>query len=370
MIDKLIEGRLLTVIVGSVFRLVEVFVRAIHLGVRGLAALVQNALTSPIDAWMSVFGKRMVARRVAVDGSSIVIIEQDGEYAGDPKYVAEELLRRAAPYRITWVLRPQSVGPYPREFHFVRYGTADYVRAVAAAKVVVHSGRCLQQSGVVNRSGQHWLHTGPGLTLGHPRNDILFHTSPEAAGELRKKALDRLGIADTGQRLALFTPARGDGARGAPLSGIDFIRLRAALSERFGGTWDILIRVHGSGTAPSDLSLAGLPAYCHNASSYPDVQELLVLADAGIADRSRWLCDYLLTGKPAFVFCAQRDQARGCDEHLPLATSNDELLAQIAGFDPEAHRHRIEQFLKARGSGDDGSAARRVVDRIEELMAR
>ncbi len=424
MIDKLIEGKLLTVLVGSVFRLVEILVRTVHVTVRGIRLLVQEVVTSRIDTWLSSFGKRMVANRTRVEQSSIVLIERDGEYTGDPKYIAEEILRRGAPLTITWVLRDRSIGPFPSEFHFVKYGTAEYFRSVAGAKVVVQNAHCLQESGVVKGSSQQWVQTWhdplglkrldsagrdrrsylrlreldntqtdvlltnstfeddvftetywpdvPKSRIGHPRNDVLSDTSQETATRMRKKALDRLDIADTGQRFLLYGPTRGGDPRATPLSGIDVNAVRAALSERFGGTWEILIRTHNSDKAQSDVLLAGLPAYCHNASFHPDVQELLVLADAGMTDGAGWICDYLLTAKPAFLFSThERGTSRDLEKlPLPLATSNHALLRNIEQFDHEVHGRKIGQFLEVSGSVDDGHAASRVVDRLEELISR
>lgn len=431
MINKLIEGKLVTLIVGGAFRIVEIFIRAIHLAVRGVRLLVQEVLTSRIDRWISMFGKRMVANTTPVDDSSIVLVEKDGEYTCDPKYIAEEILRRGAPYKITWVLRDQSIGPFPREFRFVRHGTADFFRAVAGAKVVIQNSHSLQESGAVKGPSQHWLqswhgslalnkpegagddrrkhdvrmrrlantHTDfvltnsrfedevststygpdvPKLMLGHARNDLLLDTSQETADELRKKVLGRLDIADTGQKFLLYAPTRGDSTGAVSLSGIDIIAVRAALSAKFGGTWDILIGTHSTSKAQSDMWLAGLPAYCHDASFYPDVQELLVLADAGVADHSSWIRDYILTNKPSFLFSTNvdvRTRQRGThhrpeDTPFTIATSNHELLSSIEQFDQEVYSHRIVQFLELCGSADDGRAAPRIVDKIEELMAR
>lgn len=412
---------------GGIFRIVEIFLRAIHLAVRGVRLFVQNVVTSRVDAWLSKFGKRSVARRAQVDDSSIVLITMQGEYTCNPKYIAEEILRRKLPYRLTWVFRGRSIGPYPPELQLVQHDTADYFRAVAGAKVVIQNSHALQRSGAQKGSSQYWLQTWhgslglkrlegaggdhkfykrmqklentrtdfvltnstfeddvfsktywpdvPKLMLGHARNDILFDRSAGTAVELRKKTLTRLGIDDTGQKFLLYAPTHGD-SNAVPLSGIDIVGLRATLSEKFGGTWDILIRTHSTNKGQSDASLAGLPAYCHNASFYPDMQELLVLADAGITDYSSWICDFILTNKPSFLFSTNFEaysQQRGfyhdfADTPFAMATSNQELLSNIERFDQKVYDQKITQFLELCGSTDDGKAASRIVDKIEEIM--
>lgn len=389
----------------------------------------QNVLTSRVDALLSKAGKRLVARKTPVDDSSIVLIAMQGEYTCNPKYIAEEILRRGLPYEITWVLRGQSVGPYPGEFRFVEHNTPDFFQAIASAKIVIQNGHSMQRSGAQKGPSQYWLQTWHGslglkklegaggdykfyrrmqeldntqtdivltnstfedkvftdtywpdvqkLMLGHARNDVLFDRSQKTADELRQKVLDRLGITDTGQKFLLYAPTHDDNNKSVVLSGIDTVRLRSALAAKFGGTWEILIRTHNTNKRQSDASLAGLPAFCHNASFYPDMQELLVVADAGMTDYSSWVCDYILTNKPSFLFSTNfgsYTQQRGfyhdfADTPFTMATSNQELLDNIERFDQEVYDRKIADFLEMCGSIDDGRAASRIVDKLEELMS-
>ncbi|WP_434810419.1 CDP-glycerol glycerophosphotransferase family protein [Microbacterium sp. bgisy189] len=383
MIDKLIEGRLLTLLVGSVFRLVEIVVRAIHLGVRGVRIFVQENLTARADARLSVVGKRLVARRTRRDPASIVLLSRDGEYGGDVKYIAEELLRRRSPYRITWALRERSVGPFPRAFSFVRLGTAASVRAIASANVVVQDGDWLQRHHIARSDGQHWLtadgerveHAGtsdsvPPAARGHARNDVLVSTTPQDAPAVRKKVTDRLGIADAEQRFLLFAPSSDRGLREAQFSGIDFASIRAALARTFGGEWEILIRTDAVDKAHADLLLAGLPSFCHDATFHPDLQELLVVSDAGMTDRAEWIADYLLTRRPAFLFDPRQRELPAAVAATPLAvsTSNRELVDRIEQFDAPAYDRAIAAYLRAYGEPEDGAVAAHIVDRIDALM--
>lgn len=352
-----------------------------------------------------------------------------GEYTCNPKYIAEEILRRRLPYKITWVQRGQSVGPYPAEFEFVNHDSAAYFRAIAGAKVVIQNGHSMQRSGAQKGSSQYWLQTWHGslglkrlegaggdhkfykrmrkldnaqtdfvLTnstfedqvftntywsdvpkpmLGHARNDILFDKSQETTDALRKKVLDRLGVVDSGQKFLLYAPTHNDDDGSTPLSGVDIVGLCTALAGKFGGTWEILIRTHHSNKQASDAQIAGLPRYCHNASFYPDMQELLMVADAGVTDYSSWICDYIHTGKPSFLFSTDLEgytQQRGfyhdfADTPFTMATTNRQLLDNIERFDQRLFDQKISEFLKLCGSIDDGESASRIVDKIEELMA-
>jgi|GEM_PF-2758116 len=386
MIDRLLEGRLLTLIVGSVFRLVEILVRTVHITVRGIRLLVQETVTSRIDRWLSGFGKRAIARQARVDRSSIVLVRKDGEYTGDLKYIAEEILRRGGSARITWALHDRARGPFPREFRFVRFGTAAFFRTVAGAGVVIQDGRPLQESGARRGPAQLWLQadgtvvgdaaardaassgaaaSGEWSARGHARNDLLVGATEEDRAAVRKRVLDRLAVADTGQRFLLYTPAPGSHPGAVSLGGFDPVRVRAALSERFGGTWEILVRPPHTGTAESAMMLAGLPAFCRNAALHPDLQELLAVADAGLATGPGWIADYLLTGRPAFVLTSSAEAPSSAP--LIVARSSDGLLRAIAGFDADAHERGVAEHRRASRDDEDGRAASRIVDRIEEL---
>lgn len=414
---------------GGVFRIFEILFRTIHVSVRGLRIIVQRFLTSPIDDRLSQLGKRRLAENAQIDADSIVLIAMQGEYTCNPKYIAEEILRRDLPYKITWVIRGQSVGPFPGDFQFVGQDSLEYFQSIASAKVVLQNGHSLQRSGACKGPSQYWLQTWHGslglkrlegaggdqkfyetmrkldneqtdivftnstfedevfsntywpdvtkLRLGHARNDVLFDRSQETAVALRTKILTRLNIADTGQNFVLYAPTHDDNRGATLLSGIDFAAIRSAFADKLGGEWEVLIRTHNTNKRASDRWLAGLPAYCHNASFYPDMQELLVLAGAGISDYSSWVCDYISTNKPAFLFSTDLQaysQQRGfyhdfADTPFSMATSNEALLRNIAEFDQAEYDRRVEAFLKMCGSIDDGKAASRIVDKIEELMA-
>lgn len=376
--NRLLEGKLFTVLFGSVFRVVEIILRALHLGVRGVRLVVQRRLTPPLDARLAKVGKQRLASRARVDAGSILLITEHGEYGGDLKYIAEELLRRDAPCRITWTSSRGAVGPFPRELRYVERGTAEYFRAAASARVVLQEGEQLQRDGAAQSPGQVWLRADSGSSgepahPGHPRNDVLLDRTDETAARLRKSVLDRLGIPEAGQRFVLYAPARRGERRSSLLSGVDFAGMRRALAAKFGGEWEILVRTHPDDRKHAGAWLAGLPAYCRDASFYPDMQELLVASDAGITDASSWIDDYLLTGKPGFVFTGGRAgsavvPAAADDGPVPVAASNRELVQAVKGFDEDEYAAKLKAYLASASSTDNGHSAERVVDHVLEIL--
>lgn len=113
-----------------------------------------------------------------------------------------------------------------------------------------------------------------------------------------------------------------------------------------------------------------------NATDYPDMQELMAMADVGISDYSSWLCDYVLTKRPAYIYGRDYEsysQTRGFYYPLnttpfPISIDNDQLENSILNFNAERYKNDCERFLKERGCIEEGNAATRIVDLIEDIV--
>ena len=82
---------------------------------------------------------------------------------------------------------------------------------------------------------------------------------------------------------------------------MDYARCVKALERRFGGEWLILAKLHPNiAEKASQLDLD--PRYIVNASGYPDIQELYLACDGLVTDYSSVMFDYLITGKPCFLY--------------------------------------------------------------------
>lgn len=427
--SHLITGSYASSLVNGLFWLITLPLRILMLCFRVLNRVLVRYVFSKVDVALARAARKRLARRTAVDPNVVLFIAFQSEYTCNAKYISEELLMRGGDHEIVWAVTPASRGPYPSEVRLVRIGSEDFYTTAAQAKVVVQNGHTLQQKTVAKNAGQYWIQTWhgslglkrlegaggnhrfykrmkalqsretdflisnsqfeddvfentywpgvPSLRLGHARNDILFDRSAKTAQDLRHKVLTRLRIRDTGQRFLLFAPTHDENRLEQAFGNLDFKALRDALSNKFGGTWEFLIRTHNSNKRPSRKWLAGLPVYCHNASFYPDMQELLMVADVGVTDYSSWVCDFILTGKPSFLYgvnVKEYDAVRGFyhrieDTPFSMATSNAELIENISNFDQQSYESKIEQFLHRCESMDDGQASHRIADKIEELLA-
>ena len=96
------------------------------------------------------------------------------------------------------------------------------------------------------------------------------------------------------------------------------------------------------------------------ADAYPDIQELLAAAQVVITDYSSCIFDFLLTVRPGFLFVPDLehyDQERGFYYKL------EETPFQ------EKYSMQVEDFLKKKGSVEDGEASVRVCNLIESIVS-
>lgn len=271
------------------------------------------------------------------------------------------------------------------------------------------------------------------LQLGHARNDILCQRDPEVLQPIREKVYSHFGLsqviadlkaarheeltqwylAKTGRalpsasffaqenpfdaledlspeslqaflkaeyakcedlRICLYAPTFRDDGDMRPYQ-IDYTQLRQALQTRFGGCWVILTRFHFR--LRKKLKGYKFPAGVINASGYSDIQELLTCTDVGITDYSSWICDYMLTRKPGFLFATDMEQYEEKDREFfypldtmpfPLALNNEQLIENILQFDQDRFVKECDVFLKDKGCIDDGHAASRIADAVERIM--
>lgn len=361
------------------------------------------------------------------DPKQIMFIPFQGDYTCNPKYIANELLRRGEPCRIVFAARARSINErtgYPECVQLVEQYTDMYYQELAKSKVIVansveflkkptpkkrdqvlietwHGSLGIKKFGEKNNSGKSWVAAAKRcgkladyvisnstfedavyrdtfwkkteiLQYGHPRNDILLKQDEELAKSIRRNVLHECEDWET-CHLVLYAPTFRDNHT-LECYDIDFERLTVALAERFGGTWQVLLRLHPTVRKASGKLARNRPVL--DVTKYPDIQELMLIADAAITDYSSWIYDFILTRKPGFIFAT--DIASYVDErgfYYPLTSTpfsisvnNDELMENVRTFDDVHYRQEVEAFLQDKGCMDDGFASQRTVDKILEVM--
>lgn len=360
-------------------------------------------------------------RLLPIQKNKIVVSNFYGRPFGDnPKAIVNELLSRNLDLDIVWLADSRYPNlNLPDGVRAAPYGGLSRIRELMTAKVWVDDCR---KGAHVKRKGQWYLQTWHGFAIkrcegdavdvlppeypayaardsaqtdlvltgsrymtdytrkyfwytcdiaeeGTPRNDVLFH--PTEA--LRKQVYAFLNIPEH-KKIAIYAPTfRADGSL-EPYA-LDCQGVLRACEERFGGEFVLLVRLHPNIQDKAEqLNLSGDNVI--QATNYPDLQELLALADVTITDYSSLIVDYALTRRPGFLFATDlaayrqdRDLAVPL-EKLPfqMNESNDELTACIRDFDDGEYQRRLEEFFTEYGFAEQGHAAKKCVDWILEHL--
>ncbi len=370
---------------------------------------------------------RREAARLDVDPRKVLFACFGGNCSCNPKAIALELARRRPDADIVWLMDEKSwrsCGGRPVVGRAVRRWTREAYMDLATAKVLVENSHMFVTRGnPQKRAGQFYMNTwhgslgikridvdldnaddfrsanvraldailvnssfernvfqtsrladAPQFEVGHPRNDVFFLPEGEKA-EIRRRVKSAIGV-EEGTKFAIFAPTFRDDALSEGACAYDFAGWRRALERRFGGKWTIAMRLHPLDATALSEGLISFPFEAVNATGYDDMQELLVAADAGITDYSSWIYDYLLGGRPGFIFApdkAQYDTARGFYYPLestpfPVAETNEAMCANIESFDAEKFARDAAAFLADKGCMEDGKASSRTVDIIEKWL--
>ncbi|WP_349898618.1 CDP-glycerol glycerophosphotransferase family protein [Parafrigoribacterium soli] len=205
-----------------------------------------------------------------------------------------------------------------------------------------------------------YLFRGPIWEEGYPRDDVLLTGD---AAVVRAK----LGIPDDATVL-LYAPTWRDDHPGR----VDHLDV-SAFTEKLGPGYVTLIRGHSRSLQPgSDLHAGGVL----DVTSYPDVSELFLVADALITDYSSVMFDFSVTGKPIFFFTPDleryREVLRGFYFDFiavapgPVVRTADELVTLVRRADAAAadYAERYAAWRARFNPRDDGHAAERVIARV------
>ena len=109
-----------------------------------------------------------------------------------------------------------------------------------------------------------------------------------------------------------------------------------------------------------------------DATKYEDMQELLCASDVLVTDFSSSMWDFALTGRPCFLYAPDIQQyidERGFYTEpstwpFPLAKSDDELSANILGFDQAAYEKALAKHYSDFGSYENKDACAKVCEAI------
>lgn len=386
-------------------------------------------LFKAIDLKFSMGTRKKLTQTTKVENNKIVFVTSRGSYNCNPKAIADEIIRRGLPWELVWCVRKENLKTpenFPKELQLVLRDSYDFFKALASARVWIDNSINLSYMYLPKKpeqvlietwhgsfglkrfetsSDEEWIRLAKGagertaycvtnstfesellggtfwgssemLEYGHPRNDILINPNHPKLVSTQRKVRQYFQIRK-GVRVALYAPTYRDSTSLAPY-GLDYEGVRDALKKRFGGEWVILARLHfmAKRMLARQKKKRPFPEFVIDATDYDDIQDILTITDVGITDYSSWICDYVLTGRPGFYFATDMDHfysERGFYDPLektpfPLAEDNDELIANILNFNEADYHAKCKDYLRRKGAMEDGHAAERVVDKIEEIM--
>lgn len=389
-----------------------------------------------IDGLIAKIARKNISRKNPIQKNKVVFMHYNNKYECNPKYICDEILNQGLDWDLVYVVNKKAVNNFPsvcpNGVRVVGRNTLEHFREMASAKIWVDNAVCFPWEYVPKKKDQIYIDTWHGsmglkridsnkivskkwakaakvagkevnymisnsafetevyrttywenpnvkvLEYGHPRNDILF-CDEQAKAELKKKVCEFYEIDEEEQqdcKFLLYAPTFRDD-KNISVYDIDYNRLLDALTKRFGGNWKILNRYHFkiSKVMGTRADIKENPNIL-NGNSYSDIQELMSVCDLGITDYSSWICDYVLTGKPGFIYASDLEDyndERGFYYPLestpfPIAVNNDELYEKIVNFDEKLYEENRQKFLEARGCKETGNAAKQVVELMKSFI--
>ena len=201
--------------------------------------------------------------------------------------------------------------------------------------------------------------------LGLPRTDTFFDAAH------RERAIDALRRhyeLPSDVRLLLYAPTfRGDTVRDARYDhGLDLDKMRGALSQG----WHVLVRLHPFVRDSLDIG-PDLRPFVTDVSDWPDINEVMLVADLLVTDYSSAIFEFALLRRPMAFFAPDLDayeeergfyiDYRACVPG-PVFETTEGLVAYVAGGDFDVSR--VAAFARTWFDVADGRSSARFVDRI------
>lgn len=353
--------------------------------------------------------------------NKIVCCNMKGKRYGDnPKYITDALLKKTNNLDIVWLLNDLTDREVPENVRIVKYDFWHQIYELATAKVWIDSNA--KQYGFRKRKSQLYIQTWHGsyglkkvgadlgdkiskidicnckynfkntdimlansrrtseiynrafgyrgqiLENGSPRNDIFFQNSEDIKDKVNKY------FEVNGKRIVLYAPTFRTDYRVSDLN-LNYDILLQALSNRFGGEWVVLVRLHPNNLQDAK-SFIQYTDKIINASEYDVMQELLVASDVLVTDYSSCMFDFVTNGKPCFLYAS--DIARYKEERdnyyeledlpFPVATNEQELKEVITTFNADKYKKELNNLFEEVGLKETGHASEIAADYILKWM--
>ncbi len=213
------------------------------------------------------------------------------------------------------------------------------------------------------------------LEVGMPRNDCLININQKRQDEIRKT----IGL-QPDEKLVLFAPTYRKPNNNHFLDsiaipyGLDCSRVLRALEQRFGGKWKFAVRLHPTVVNRKDFVFDNVM----DLSDYDDMQEPLMVTDVLITDFSSSIWDFLLTGRPTFIFAEDLDHyIKTTEVYTPVeewpfsrARDNSEIERNILQFNKAEYIKNCKRHYDELGGCETGRATEIICQYIYDACYR
>lgn len=209
---------------------------------------------------------------------------------------------------------------------------------------------------------------GEVLQQGMPRNDRLVHPDPAEIACIRQ----RLNIPEN-TRVLLYAPTFRDATSGSDLkAGFDLTRAIARLSRATNQKWLCLTRAHDQ-----NRKITTDAADVRDMTDYPEMSDLLLIADMLITDYSSSAGDYVLLHRPVVLYqpdlssFVQSDRDMYFDmKTCPYVRAESESALYSLLDRPEALIPSCQQVLDFYGATETGRSTEQVAQWISAKIPK
>lgn len=202
------------------------------------------------------------------------------------------------------------------------------------------------------------------LSYGMPRNDILFNLDNKS---LVNRVKENLGL-DENSHIVLYAPTYRGNIGNTAENKIEInyqMVLNTLIQTSKTENWYFLYRGHYymKSNIVNNINFI-------NVSDYPDMQELLYVADILITDYSSSIWDYSFTNRPCYLFVPDLESYlnnRGFYTDINtwpgiVCRDNNELRNNIENFDKNLYRDKIISHHDLLGNFETGEATEKIID--------
>ena len=387
-------------------------------------ALTKSTFITKLDKLIRLFAISLVRKREKVVSDRLFIVTTKFAYYCNPKYICESLIRKYSNVEIYWSSPnhlPDGYKGFPEKITVVNGHTYEFFKLISSSKMILDNSIESLAMGYKKKHKQllveiwhgsygfkrfdnisdiRWLKTAKKfgkmtdiclsnsvyeteifrstfwknskiIMIGQPSNDILINDGGAQYNNNGDYLKKRLSIPKE-TKIALYAPTYRFMSQYVPI--LDYQALKDALINRFGGEWTILFRIHYE--SEKNGFLVNLPDFVIDVSSLDDIYELLPIVDVGITDYSSWMCSFILTKKPGFLFTPDLDEYvenRGffhsLDESpLSISKTTSDLEQAINDYNNDSFLIKCNAYLEKIGYVNNNHASDDSASLLLSLM--